>query len=82
MSRRSLLIDILSRRDPHGYFVIPLKVEGKDLVEKIISQYGESSAKIVESHEAILVRVKSRSVAEKIIRAAEKRSLLLIEEED
>lgn len=73
-------MDILSRRDPHGYFVIPVKMEGKELVEKILSQHGEQ-ARLVETREIVLVRLKSRSVAEKIIRATEKRGLLALEEE-
>ncbi len=82
MSRGSPVFDILSRRDPHGYFVIPLKPEGRELAEKILSQHLEPGAKLVELRDVILVRIKSRSVAEKIVRAAEKRGLLADTEED
>ncbi|MCX8196375.1 MAG: hypothetical protein N3F67_04790 [Acidilobaceae archaeon] len=79
--KRGSLVDILSRRDPHGYYVIPLKAEGRELVEKILSQHGEQ-AKLVESKDVVLVRIKSRSMAEKIARAAERRNLLAVEEDE
>lgn len=79
--KRGSLADILSRRDPHGYFVIPVKVEGKELVEKILNQHGEA-ARLVEAKDVVLVRVKARNIAEKIVRAAERRNLLAIDEEE
>lgn len=79
--KRGSLSDILSRRDPHGYFVIPVKAEGKELVEKILSQHGEA-ARLAEAKEIVLVRVKARNIAEKIARAAERRNLLAIDEEE
>ncbi len=76
-----LLWDILSRRDPHGYYVIPLKPEGRGIVEAILKQNNDPYAKIVEGRDVILVRVRSRSVAEKIVRLAGKRSLIAEVEE-
>ncbi len=68
--------DILSRRDPHGYYVIPVKPEGKEFVEAIIKQNNDPYAKIVEGRDVVLVRVRSRSVAEKIVRLAGRRGLI------
>jgi len=68
--------DILSRRDPHGYYVIPLKPEGRELVETVIKQNNDPYARIFEGRDAILVRVRSKSVAEKIVRLAWRRGLI------
>ncbi|MCS7107611.1 MAG: hypothetical protein NZ902_05880 [Acidilobaceae archaeon] len=79
--KRGSLTDILSRRDPHGYYVIPVKAEGRELVEKILTQHGEP-AKLVETKDIVLVRVKARNLAEKIVRAAERRNLIAVDEEE
>lgn len=81
LSRGLRFWDILSRRDPHGYYVIPIKPEGRDVVEGIIRQNNDPYAKIVEGRDVILVRVRSRSVAEKILRVAERRGLIAEVEE-
>lgn len=81
MPERPPLWDILSRRDPHGYFVIPIKPEGRDLVESILRQSNDPYAKILEARDVVLVRVRSRSVAEKIVRVAYKRGLIAEVEE-
>lgn len=73
--------DILSRRDPHGYYVIPLKPEGRGFVESILKQNNDPYARIVEGRDVLLVRVRSRSVAEKIVRLAERRGLIAEVEE-
>jgi len=70
------LWDILSRRDPHGYYVIPLKPEGKGFAESILKRNNDPYAKIVEGRDVILVRVRSKSVAERIVRMAWRRGLI------
>ncbi|MEM0341052.1 MAG: hypothetical protein QXN05_02010 [Acidilobaceae archaeon] len=79
MSKRASFRDILSRRDPHGFYVIPLKKEAEELLSKLLSGGGE--IRTVDVGDVVLVRVKSRSIAEKIVKMAEKKRLLAEEEE-
>jgi len=81
LSGKSGFWDILARRDPHGYYVIPIKPEGRELIEDILRQNSDPYAKILEGRDVILVRVRSRSVAEKIVRAAARRGLIAEVEE-
>jgi len=67
--------DYLSRRDPHGYFVIPAKPEAKKIAENI----GGKDAKIVDASSVILIRVKSRSKAEKLLKILWRKGLLDVE---
>ncbi len=69
--RNDVIRELLSRRDPQGYFVVPLRntPEAKRLAE-------ERGAIIEEAGEIIFARLKSRSSAEKLARAARFRGLL------
>jgi len=66
-----IIRELLSRRDPEGYFVIPLRnaPEARRLAE-------ESGAVIEEAGDVILARLRSRSAAERLARAALSRRLL------
>ena len=68
-----ILRDVLSRRDPHGYYVIPVKAEGRDLVEPYLRRPG---VVLVEYADIILLKTRSRSLAEKIARSLARRGLL------
>ena len=68
--------DYLSRRDPHGYFVIPARPEAKSIAENL----GGKDAKIVDATDVILIKVKSRSKAEKLLRVLWKKKLLDLEQ--
>ncbi len=61
--------DILSRPDPRGFYVIPAKPEAKSIAER----YG---ALVEESGDKVLILVKSRSTAKKILHVLSKRGLL------
>jgi hypothetical protein len=50
-------------------------------VESILKQNNDPYARIVEGRDVLLVRVRSRSVAEKIVRLAERRGLIAEVEE-
>ncbi len=65
LSAEQLIREILSRRDPHGYFVIPAKPEAYAIIEKYASKPG---VVIVEYNDVIIVKTRSRSLAEKIAR--------------
>jgi len=69
----NLFREILSRRDPHGYYVIPAEDEAKSLVlmQGVI---------IVDVGDGILVKTRSRSQALKILKMLYKRNLLKMDE--
>lgn len=73
------LRDILSRRDPHGYYVIPLHTEAREYLQKISLP---KDAKIVDGVDMILVKVRSRSVAMKLLRILNRRGLINVEGAD
>ncbi len=73
-----LLRDLLSRRDPHGYYVIPASPEARKVVEGIAG----SEAIIVDAADVILVKVRSRSTAVKLLRVLNRRRLLRLPDVD
>ena len=77
MSER-FLRDLLSRRDPHGYYVIPARPEARGIVEGLSG--GE--AIIVDAADVILVKVRSRSTASKILRVLNRKRLLVLPDRD
>lgn len=82
MAERRIAVEILSRRDPHGFIVIPAKPEAKELLDKM-GVTRDKNNRIVETVDLLLVRVKSKSLAERIIRVLYRKNLLaLIDEED
>ncbi len=70
------LEEILSRRDPHGYYVIPVDAEG---FEKIRGSLPEGAV-VVEAGDVVLVKVRSRSAAARLARLAERLGILAPEE--
>lgn len=77
MSER-FLRDLLSRRDPHGYYVIPARPEARRIVEGLSG--GE--AIIVDAADVILVKVRSRSTASKILRVLNRKKMLVLPDRD
>ena len=73
----SLLRDLLTRRDPHGYYVIPAKPEAAPLLEGYLRRPG---VVVVEYIDMILVKTRSRSLAARLARALARRGLLAVEE--
>lgn len=78
LSDTGVLRDILSRRDPHGYYVIPARPEAWDLVSPLS---GRDGVVIVEYGDVILVKTRSRSLASRIARMLASRGLLALEDE-
>jgi adenylylsulfate kinase-like enzyme len=62
--------EYLSRRDPQGYYVILARKESKDMLA------GISGIIVEEVGDMVIVRTRSRSIAEKVIRLLAKRGLL------
>ncbi len=65
--------DILSRRDPHGYYVIPIKTEAVNTSMNILRKPGII---LIEYGDLALVKTRSRSMAEKLTRYFARRNLL------
>ncbi|MCE4600369.1 MAG: hypothetical protein F7C38_02230 [Desulfurococcales archaeon] len=72
----SVLRDILSRRDPHGYYVIPIDIEKLDAV---LDRSRVEGLKIVYLNELALVKTRSRGLAERIARTAARLGALVVE---
>lgn len=75
-SLQEFLRDILSRRDPHGYYVIPVDV-GR--VDDVLGGVGLKGVKIVYANEVALVKTRSRALAAKIVRRAARAGALVTE---
>ncbi len=72
----SLISDILSRRDPHGYFVIPLDSDkAKDVLEGLDLE----GVKFIYANDTVLVKTRSRSLAQRILRRAIRLNALVLE---
>jgi len=77
LSQPPYLRDLLSRRDPHGYYVIPVKPEGREVVERIARRrHGEIV--VVDAVDVILVKVRSKSLASKILRILNQKGLIAV----
>jgi hypothetical protein len=74
-SYEELIRELLARRNPHGYYVIPIKIDGINEVVK-----GIEGAIIEEIGDTALVMVRSRHEAERIARNALNKGLLALEE--
>ncbi|MEB3806021.1 MAG: hypothetical protein GSR73_00680 [Desulfurococcales archaeon] len=72
----SVLRDLLSRRDPHGYYVIPVDIEKLDAV---LERGRRDGVKIVYLNEIALVKTRSRGLAERIARTAARLGALVVE---
>ena len=78
MSEEVLIREILRRRDPHGYYVVPIKEEALPLVRQYLARPG---VVLVEYSDVLLFKTRSRSLAEKVATALARRGLLASEEE-
>ncbi len=76
-SVEELVRELLSRRNPHGYYVIPVKLDSLNEVVR-----GIEGVIVEEVGDTALVMVRSRSSAEKIARTALARGALALESEE
>ncbi len=76
-SVEELIRELLARRNPHGYYVIPVKLDG---VNEVAS--GVEGVVVEEIGDIALVMVRSRREAERIARQALAKGLLALEGED
>ena len=60
---------MLGKRDPQGYFVIVAKKEALDLLPK--------EASVEEAGDSIIIKIKSRSLAQKLLKRLQKEGLLV-----
>ncbi len=65
-----LVREFLSRRSPDGYYIIPVRREARSLLEKY------SGVIVEEAGTLLLVKTRSRSIAEKILRKLHMRGLI------
>ncbi|MCE4625021.1 MAG: hypothetical protein F7C35_04065 [Desulfurococcales archaeon] len=72
-----ILRDLLERKDPHGYYVIPAKIEALEIVRNMANRPGVI---LVEYADMLIIKTRSRSMAEKFARALARRGLLAEEE--
>lgn len=77
MSQPPYLRDLLSRRDPHGYYVIPVKPEGRAIVVNIAGRR-QGEVIIIDAVDVILVKVRSKSLASKLLRTLNQKKLIAI----
>ena len=62
---------ILSRKDPQGYYVIVAEASARDLVKE-----WEKDVRIEEVGDRLIIRTRSRRVAERLARRLASRNLL------
>ncbi|MEM1873933.1 MAG: hypothetical protein QXS85_04940 [Acidilobaceae archaeon] len=72
-----LELEVLRRRDPQGFYVVPLKRGAERALASVLSSSGVS---LVEAGGVVLARVRSRSLAERVLREAARRGLLALGE--
>lgn len=72
---KDVLREILGRRDPQGMYVIPADPQAREVVEKFRG-FGATYEIVGDT---MFVRVRARSVAEKIARILLNRGLLKLE---
>jgi len=75
MASQRIYIDILSRRDPHGYYVIPAEEDARDLVLG-------NGILVIDVGDGVLIKTRSRSQAVKILKLLQRRGLLKINDDD
>ena len=77
MSDPSLVLrDILERRDPHGYYVIPIDAERFAQLERYLPQ----GSKLLQAGDVVFVKTRSRRHAERLTRLASRLGALALEE--
>ena len=62
---------ILSRKDPQGYYVIVAEVSARDLVKE-----WEKDVRIEEVGDRLIIRTRSRRIAERLARRLASRNML------
>lgn len=72
MRGKSVLRELLSRRDPSGYYVIPAEKSAIELLQQCYS----NSIVVEDLGDILLVKVTSRSSAERIVNLLFSRGLL------
>jgi hypothetical protein len=72
MQEEEVLRGILSRRDPHGYYVL---VADKRCLE-VLKQNQRATIIVEEIGDSVIIKAKSRSVAERIARLLIAKGLL------
>lgn len=75
-SVQGFLRDILSRRDPHGYYVIPVDV---DRVDEVLRSVKGEGVKVLYANDIALVKTRSRGLAVRIAKVAAKMEALVTE---
>ena len=70
MSVEKIVREILSRRDPRGYYVIPADKKCVELLEKF------KGIELEEAGDTVFIKTKSRSIAEKVARMLIQRNML------
>jgi len=78
LSEEVLVREILQRKDPHGYYVIPVREEALPLIRPYMARPGVI---LVEYSDLILFKTRSRSLAEKVAHLVARRGLLAGEED-
>ncbi len=73
MNLNKIIREYLSRRTPNGYYVITARLEAKEILSRLPE--GES-IEYEELSDTLIVKVKARSLAEKLIRILYRRKLL------
>ena len=65
---RRILAEIVSRKDPQGYYVVPVRLSGSRLrleeLEKLAASLGAS---VEQVGDVVLLRVKSRRAAARLV---------------
>lgn len=72
-----ILRDLLSKRDPHGYYVVPVARHYVDELKKLVEKMKD--VVVEDAGDVVIVRVRSRSVAARIARWALRRKALVTE---
>ena len=72
---RDVIKEILSRRDPQGMYVIVADARARDVVE----EFRGWGVEWEEVGDEIIVRTRSRSVAERLARALARKGFLRVE---
>ena len=67
MNYEEIISNILSRRDPQGYYIIPVS---KSALRDVLSGFGAGNIIVDDYGDSVFIKTKSRRVAKKIIARA------------
>jgi hypothetical protein len=70
---RKLVKTILSKPDPQGYYVVPIRRDGLKVIEQLVKSAG---LLVEEVGDIVLVRTRSRSTASILVKTALKHNIL------